>query len=128
MGNALLNLINFNCLFEIAQRKSNNAEESFGFRVCTHFARRKSKNASLNLCLAPLSSYARSCRTREFCVHRVVLVKRKIPMKMLGGCGGGELLFRVNISFRYLQPHTDEGLSSSLLLDRESLGMRWFIF
>ena len=55
-------------------------------------------------------------------------MKRKIPMKMFGGWGGGELLFRVNISFRYLQPHTGEGLSSSLLLDRESLGMRWFIF
>ena len=64
------------------------------------------------------------------CIDRVVLVKRKIPMKMFGGLGGagGELLFRVNISFRYLQPHTGEGLSSSLLLDRESLGMRWFIF
>ena len=88
MANALLNLINFNCLFEIAKRKSNhNAEESFGFRVCTHFARRKSNNASLNLCLAPLSSHARSCRTREFCVHRVVLVNRKISMKIFGGWG-----------------------------------------
>ena len=35
-----------------------------------------------------------------------VLVKRKIPMKIFGGWGGGVLLFRVNISFRYLQPHT----------------------
>jgi len=128
LGKALLNLINFNCLFEIAQWKSNNSEESFGFRVCTHFAKRKSNNASLNACQQILScspffacsilSYSRILRASSS------LSEEEDFNENLRGRG---LLFRVNISVRYLQPHTQD-LSSWLLLDRESLGMRWFIF
>ena len=107
MGNALLNLINVNCLFEIAQRKSSNVEESFSFRVCTHFARQKSNNS---IVIEPLScspffacsilSYSRILRASSS------LSEGEDFNENLRG--GGGLLFRVifSLDIYYLIPRT----------------------